>query len=173
VLACIDVSYRDDVAHAGCLLFRTWADATPAQEVLAITSPIAPYSPGEFFRRELPPILDLLARIDVPLETIIVDGYVWLAGQGPGLGAHLYAALRESIPIVGVAKTAWTRAADARAPATHAMVPVVRGTSTRPLFVTSVGIDVTESAALVARMHGPHRLPTLLKAVDRLVREAQ
>ena len=52
------------------------------------------------------------------------------------------------------------------------MVPVLRGKSTRPLFVTSAGIDVQKSAELVAQMHGAHRLPTLLKAVDQLVRAA-
>ncbi len=172
MLGCIDVSYGDDVAHAGCLLFRGWADAAATREVLASTPLAASYRPGEFFRRELPPILDLLARIDEPLETIVIDGYVWLAGRGPGLGAHLYEALEGRIPIVGVAKTAWNMPPDPDEPEAHATVPVVRGNSTRPLFVTSAGIDVTKSAELVARMHGPHRLPTLLKAVDRLVRAA-
>jgi deoxyribonuclease V len=49
---------------------------------------------------------------------------------------------------------------------------VVRGTEAkRPLYVTAAGVGVDQAAAWVRSMHGPHRLPTLLKRVDRLCRE--
>jgi len=35
-----------------------------------------------------------------------------------------------------------------------------------------VGVDSQAAAACIQRMHGPSRLPTLLKRVDRLCREA-
>jgi deoxyribonuclease V len=37
-----------------------------------------------------------------------------------------------------------------------------------PLFVTAIGMDVADAAALVRGMHGAHRIPTLLGWVDRL-----
>ena len=63
---------------------------------------------------------------------------------------------------IGVAKTAYRGAAFAER--------VLRGTSQSPLFVTGVGIEASEAAALVAAMHGPHRIPTLLRRVDQLAR---
>jgi deoxyribonuclease V len=126
--------------------------------------------PGELYRRELPPILAVLAQVTAPLQAILVDGYVWLSGHGPGLGAHLYQALDARVAVVGVAKTAWTPPAAADEPAAHRVVPVTRGTSGRPLYVTAVGMDPDVAASQVARMHGAHRIPTLVKAVDSLVR---
>jgi deoxyribonuclease V len=51
-------------------------------------------------------------------------------------------------------------------------VPIVRGISRQPLFVTTIGTDVAAAAAAVLGMHGAHRIPTLLKRVDRLARDA-
>ena len=69
-----------------------------------------------------------------------------------------------TVAVVGVAKTRFAGAADA--------VAVCRGGSRSPLFVTAVGVDVQEAAQKVAAMHGPYRLPTLLKRVDQLARTA-
>jgi len=49
---------------------------------------------------------------------------------------------------------------------------VRRGESGSPLFVTAVGIDVALAAQEVRRMHGPYRVPTLLRAVDQLARQS-
>jgi deoxyribonuclease V len=66
------------------------------------------------------------------------------------------------IPVVGVAKTAFRTA-------THAL-PVRRGTSTRPLYVTAAGMSTVDAALLVTEMAGTHRIPTALKQVDALAR---
>ncbi|MBS2015422.1 MAG: endonuclease V [Deltaproteobacteria bacterium] len=172
MLACLDVAYDDTRAHAGCLVFHDWGDSRAHAEHVSTTPLAAPYVPGAFFERELPPMLDVLSRVKEPLEAIVVDGYVWLSGKGKGLGAHLFEALGERVPIVGVAKNEWTRPALPGEDRAHRCIPIVRGASTRPLFVTSTGVDVEVAAARIASMHGPHRLPTLLKAVDALVRAA-
>jgi deoxyribonuclease V len=49
-------------------------------------------------------------------------------------------------------------------------MPVLRGQSRRPLFVGAAGMDPVTAAALVRSMHGPDRLPTLLRRVDQLAR---
>jgi deoxyribonuclease V len=47
---------------------------------------------------------------------------------------------------------------------------VFRGGSGSPLFVTAVGVDAAEAVRDIKRMHGAHRVPTLLRLVDRLAR---
>jgi deoxyribonuclease V len=170
VLACVDVNYLEGTAIAGCLLFEAWTDAQAVDHVVATVGPVSPYRSGQFFLRELPAILAVLKRVDMPLEAIVVDGYVWLAGAKPGLGARLHASLDHRVPVVGVAKTAWSGIPDdGDASDDRRAIPVRRGRSAKPLFVTAAGIDVGLAAKLVAQMHGEHRIPTLLKAVDSLV----
>lgn len=163
-LAAVDVDYRVRGAVAGCVLFDAWAAAVPARELIARADQVEPYVPGELYRRELPLLAQVLAGVGAPLEVVIVDGQVWLDGAGrEGLGAHLWHALGARTAVVGVAKTRY-----AGAPA----IEILRGGSGSPLFITAVGMDATEAAERVRGMHGEHRLPTLLKRVDRLCREA-
>lgn len=161
---CLDVDYRADHAIAACLLFADWGDATPTQELVAHIDRIEPYVPGQFYRRELPCLLAVLAKAPMPPTLIVVDGYVWLDGAGkPGLGAHLYAALGEQMPVVGVAKKPFHSATAAQ---------VRRAGADKLLYVTAVGVALPEAAAAIAGMHGAHRIPTLLKRVDQLCRQA-
>ena len=150
--------HADSVVTA-CVGFDAWTDAMAAREhVVRSASPAAAYEPGRFFERELPYLLAALASFG-EVELAIVDGYVWLGGTTRGLGAHLHEAVK--VPGVGVAKTAYA-GSDALA--------VVRGESARPLFVTAAGIDAAVAAKHVAAMHGPFRIPTLLKRADSLAR---
>jgi len=120
----------------------------------------APYRPGQFYLRELPPLRAVLDGAG-PLDLLVIDGYADLDPAGrPGLGAHLHAEL--GVPVVGVAKTAFRTA-------THA-IAVRRGASARPLFMTAAGIPVEQAARLVRDMAGPFRLPDALRRVDALAR---
>ena len=165
-MICIDVDYRDDHAIAAGVLFRDWAEETPAREIVERIDGVEPYIPGQFFRRELPCLLALLARVGEPIDLVVIDGYVWLADEAhPGLGGHLYEALGRTTPVVGVAKTCFRSATLA--------VAVKRGAeATRALFVTAAGVGVEEAARHVGAMHGSHRVPTLLKRVDSACRQA-
>ena len=86
------------------------------------------------------------------LELLVAAGIV---------GARLYHALDGKVPVIGVAKT-WFKGGKA--------LEVFRGKSKRPLFVTAAGITDEEAAAHVREMHGPDRIPTLLRRVDQLSR---
>ncbi len=106
---------------------------------------VAEYQPGSFYRRELPCILALLREHGLALEVIVIDGFVHLDGVAePGLGQHLHDALRGEVAVIGVAKRAFR--------------------------------DIGERFALhrtreaIARMHGEHRLPALLKLADQVCR---
>lgn len=163
MIFCVDVDYQTGVATTAIVGFQDWPDACPSSEaVYRSHAEAAPYEPGQFYKRELPCILDALQRVRAPIETVVVDGYVWLGPERPGLGARLHAALGGGVAVVGVAKRSFHGATDA--------VPVTRGESQQPLLVTAVGMDAQAAAAHLRQMHGAFRLPTLLKHVDRLAR---
>ncbi len=43
--------------------------------------------------------------------------------------------------------------------------------SIKPLFITSIGIDLEEATKLIKNMNGQNRIPTLLKKLDTLTKE--
>jgi deoxyribonuclease V len=166
MFACVDVDYRrEGTAFAACVVFDAWsAEAAVETRVVRIDA-VEAYTPGEFFRRELPCLIRVIAEVAARLEVVVVDGYVTLDPQGrSGLGLRLYEALGQSVAVIGVAKTHF-------ATATHAL-PLLRGDSRVPLWITSTGFAPEVAAAHVHAMHGHHRIPTLLRQVDRLARAA-
>lgn len=164
MIAAVDVYYHPSGGATAALLgFRRWCARDGETDLRKYLPRVQPYEPGHFFVRELPCLLLVLEKAVQRLETVIVDGYVWLAPDDrPGLGAHLYQALGSEIPIVGVAKSAFRGSNNAHL--------VLRGRSRKPLYVTAVGMDPLVAANHVASMHGSHRIPTMLKRVDRLCR---
>jgi deoxyribonuclease V len=157
----VDVHYlRPGGARAAAVVA---ADATFARvlaERVAVVPEVAPYSPGEFYRRELPPLRAVAGGI-AGLGLLMVDGYADLDPDGrPGLGAHAHAEF--GTPVIGVAKTGFRTA-------THA-IPVLRGTSARPVLVTAAGMRRADAAELVRLMAGRFRLPDALRRADQLAR---
>jgi deoxyribonuclease V len=167
MLACVDVHYHPDLmATVALVFFEDWSSPTPIDAAIHTMPCDADYEPGNFYKLELPCILSVLEKQTGVLPgLIIIDGYVWLTDDDgkpkPGLGAHLFKALGETVSVIGVAKS---RFKDAPA------VEILRGTSAQPLFITAAGIEVGEAAQLIKDMHGDHRLPTLIKLADQLAR---
>ncbi len=163
MIACFDVFYGHSGATAACVLFHDWPDPAPAQEVVRTFWPVAPYEPGQFYRRELPPLLGILGELPERPGIVIIDGYVWLDASGRrGLGAHLHDALGGQTAVIGVAKSPFEGAPS---------VALLRGTSRTALFVTAAGLSAEEASQHIAAMSGPFRIPTLLKRVDQLSRK--
>jgi deoxyribonuclease V len=159
VLCCLDVDYQPTGVTTACVGFEDWIDDVGAIElVMRSRGAAAAYQPGAFFERELPYLRAALERMPA-MEAILVDAYVWLAPDRPGLGKHLHDAT--GVAIVGVAKTHFA-GSDA--------IEVVRGTSARPLYVTAIGVAPAVAADRVRAMHGDHRIPTLIRRVDALAR---
>ncbi len=159
MIACVDVDYGPTCVTAACVGFDAWSDEVAAIElVVRSQGAAAAYQPGAFYERELPYLLAVLERMPV-LDLVVIDGYVWLGADEPGLGWHLHAARGASV--VGVAKTRYA-GADA--------IDIVRGDSARPLHVTAVGIEPAVAAEHVRGMHGDFRIPTLLRRADALAR---
>lgn len=162
MIAIFDVDYKDDQANAACVVANSWVAKEPLRSYAKGIEGIAAYEPGAFYKRELPCLLSLIEDITEPIDYYVIDGYVWL-GDKPGLGAYLYHATGEKIPVIGVAKTKFHANFKAQA--------LIRGQSKNPIFITSAGIDVADSTNLVSTMDGENRLPTLLKLVDQLCRQ--
>jgi deoxyribonuclease V len=157
----VDVHYLDDgAARAAAVGAHDRDFSLIAWTRAAMVTAGAPYVPGEFYLRELPPLRAVIP-VCGELSLIMVDGYVDLDPDGrPGLGAHVHAEF--GVPVIGVAKAAFRDASHA--------AKVFRGNSSRPLFVTAAGMTVTEAASVVSEMAGHFRIPDALKLADRLAR---
>ena len=159
--AAVDVHYlRTGGARAAAVLAADAVFGHVLAERTAVLPRVAPYRPGEFYLRELPPLRAVLDGLS-GLGLLVIDGYADLDPSGrPGLGAHAHAEF--GIPVIGVAKSRFLTA-------THA-VPVLRGASLRPLFVTAARMPSADAADLVRRMAGQYRLPDALRRADTLAR---
>jgi deoxyribonuclease V len=108
-----DVHYFSEYAIAAGVLFKSWESSNIEQLITVKIDTIEPYQSGQFYKRELPCLLGLLEKIEVRLDTIIVDGFVHLdANKKAGLGKYLYDALADKVVIIGVAKNAYNDAMD-------------------------------------------------------------
>lgn len=127
------------------------------------TDRVSEYEPGQFYKRELPCILELLNTLEHFPDIIVIDGYVTLGSdEKPGLGKRLYDAIEGKAIVIGVAKT--------RFQDTPESAEVYRGDSKRPLYVTAIGIELSQAKGFIQDMFGEHRIPLLLKQVDRLTK---
>ncbi|WP_433778086.1 endonuclease V [Flavobacterium anhuiense] len=166
MILAFDTYYFDQKAKTVCLEFSEWNEGKNFKIHSETIDNVAEYIPGEFYKRELPCILSLLNQIDLSkVEAIVVDGFVYLNDELKyGLGGYLYEKLNKEIPIIGVAKTNFTSIEKNKK-------ALFRGDSKKPLYITSIGIDLDEAYKKVEGMHGEFRMPTLLKELDRLTKE--
>lgn len=164
-IAFVDVHYEGMGARAACVVVESWEAESPESTYVADIETVKPYEPGKFYLRELPGLVAVLGLLPSLPETVVVDGYVWLSVGRPGLGAHLYESLGRRAAIVGIAKTAF-----AGIESWPGVVPVLRGTSRSPLFVSAAGMEPEEAANNVRRMAGESRIPEIVKMTDQLSR---
>lgn len=163
MIACLDVHYNDDYACAAAVVFNDWSATGSIKEYSEVVQWNKKYEPGKFYRRELEPLLKVIEKIAEPIRLYVIDAYCYLStDHSPGLGAHLYKALNEQIPIVGVAKNKFKNTDHAE--------EVFRGQSGKPLYVTSAGVSQVHAASNIAAMTGKFRIPDFLKIVDQKAR---
>jgi len=166
MIACFDVHYFDDHANAAAVVFEKWSDNLALDSAVIRCDAAEQYKAGEFYKRELYPLRTLIAQLKHPVQTFVIDAYCHLSQDGdPGLGQYLHDHLSKKSTVIGVAKN--------RFRATSHAVELLRGQSSRPLFVTAVGIDYQDAAGHIESMHGENRIPTQLKLVDRLSRDGK
>ena len=165
MILAIDVYYTDNTAKAVGVLFE-WEAAAPMQTIIEYVDEVQEYIPGEFYKRELPCIEALLAKIGTSmLDTVIIDGHIYVDNNGTyGLGGRTFELLERKIPVIGVAKTGFHTNKET-------VVEVLRGESKNPLHVSAIGMEVALAAARIKAMHGSYRIPDILKKLDMVTKE--
>lgn len=164
MILAIDVYYIERKAKVVGILFE-WDDTHPQHTIITEVEKVEEYTSGQFYKRELPCILQLIQNIDITnIECIIVDGHVYVHNNlNLGLGGHLYHALQENVPIIGVAKKSFIDTE-------QVSFPIYRGTSKSPLYISTIGYDIEKAKQNIKTMYGDFRIPTLLKELDRITK---
>lgn len=150
----MDVQYGETNCAAG-LVYDSWDSKNPRASTRVSIGTVGEYVPGEFYRRELAPLLEVVKQFSP--ATLVIDGYVQLP-ERPGLGRHLHDAT--GLPVLGIAKKRFEGVPDSWG--------VLRGRSEKPLWVTSIGVD--NPLEIVRNLPGKHRRPDWVVAVDQLAR---
>lgn len=161
--AVLDVHYARGEAHAACVVFEAWSDAAAAETFRTEVSDVQPYRPGRFFERELDPLMAVLELSGERFSHIVIDGFVHLKDGKRALGGHLHEALPFPAVVIGVAKNPLAVA--------DRFAPIFRGRSAKALYVSAIGCSLDEACRAIVGMHGPYRIPTLLRLADRIARE--
>jgi len=146
MLLAIDVHYKENYAKVIGVLFNL-EDKEPYQIISDTITNVAPYEPGQFYKRELPCLLKLIKHnILSKIDIIIVDGHVYIDNDFKlGLGGYLYNELDQKIPVIGVAKRSFHNTEDVTK-------KIFRGQSKNPLFVSSIGVDLKTASDIVKNL---------------------
>ena len=161
----IDVHYKETYAKTVLLFFENWQSETASKIVTHSTHEVLDYEPGAFYKRELPCIMNALKEVSLEaLETIIVDGHVYVDNDGKyGLGGHLYEALEKKFPIIGVAKTSFQSNKET-------VVEILRGESKNSSMFFATGLNKEVAANHIQNMFGDYLLVFLLKLINQLAK---
>lgn len=168
---------RQETARAAAALL-SFPALEPLEEVTAERPVAFPYIPGLFSFREIPPLLDALAKLRQSADLFLCDGQGYAHPRRFGLACHLGVLL--DLPAIGIAKTilvgrhdplpaergAWRPLVDAgevvgAALRTHAGV--------RPVYV-SVGhrVSLETAIGIVLQAAPRYRLPEPLRRAHGL-----
>jgi deoxyribonuclease V len=186
----IDTYYYKDRAKTVGVIFNEWTDDSPEKIITSWLSSdkYGPYIPGEFYKRELPCIMNLLDKVPdiLDYDAIILDGLARLpiineSDPVEGLGVHLEKALDEKYPnfrnnnphdkdkiygpaIIGVAKSPFSGCDK-----DSGIVKLYRGQAKTPLYINTTWFKESASKAgeNIKSMAGDYRIPKLLKILDK------
>lgn len=173
-----------DRVRAMAVLLDATDRRRPPATALVEGVPAFPYVPGFLGFREIPTLLDALAKLPMPPELILVDGHGVSHPRGCGSATHLGVVL--DVPTIGVAKSILVGQMEGElgteAGSTAPLVWKGRRIATvlrskrgvRPLFI-STGHRVSQETALrhVLDWLAGYRLPEPTRLADRLAGEAR
>ncbi len=177
----LDVSVRCEQGRAAVVVWHVGRQQV--LESLVVEGYVSfPYVPGLLSFREVPLLMEALARLRTIPDVLMVDGQGLAHPRRCGLATHLGVLFDH--PALGVAKSRLVGKHDAPAPEKGSWAPlydngeeigaVVRTrTGVRPVYV-SVGHRITleEAIALTLRCTTRYRLPEPTRLADQLSRKA-
>jgi deoxyribonuclease V len=177
-VAGIDASYKD-VSRAAVVVLA-FPSLEVVEQVEAIRKTTFPYVPGLLSFREVPAVLDALAKLTVLPDVLMCDGQGYAHPRRLGLASHLGVYLNR--PSVGCAKSRLIGRYEEPGPNRGDRSPLVdhgevigavlrTKPRTNPLFV-SVGhlLDLETAVELVLRCLRGYRLPEPTRLADKLTR---
>jgi deoxyribonuclease V len=166
MIIALDVHYKDDGSAKSVGTLFDWSDVLPKEILIEYINETDEYIPGEFYKRELPCLLKIIEKVNInDLEAIVIDGYVYIDNDKRfGLGGHLWQALNKQIPIIGVAKNFYHGN-------TETVKQIYRGKSKKPLYISSIGLELDMVSDFIIQMPGEFRMPDLLKQLDTITKE--
>lgn len=179
----VDVAYDDarDVVAAAAVALDARTRAV-VDEATAVGQVSFPYVPGLLAFREIPTVLDALARLTRTPDLVVCDGYGLAHPRRFGLASHL--GVLTGLPTIGVAKNPFTFRYEPPGPDRGATSPLLDGAEevgralrtqkgVKPVFV-SVGhrIDLDRACAHTLHLAADYRLPETTRAADSLCRRA-
>ncbi|MEV5123165.1 endonuclease V [Streptomyces decoyicus] len=182
-VAGVDVAYDDarNVVAAAAVALDARTRAV-VDEATAVGQVSFPYVPGLLAFREIPTVLDALARLTRTPDLVVCDGYGLAHPRRFGLASHL--GVLTGLPTIGVAKNPFTFRYEPPGPDRGATSPLLDGAEevgralrtqkgVKPVFV-SVGhrIDLDRACAHTLHLAAAYRLPETTRAADSLCRRA-
>lgn len=171
----LDVSYRENLAYAACVLYR---DGKVVETAVAATEIEFPYVPGLLAFREIPALISALDKINGTADVILVDGQGLAHPRRFGLACHV--GLLTGLPTAGIAKSHLFGEAlsiprkagtyDWLVHKQNVVGAIVRtNTRTKPLFVSAGHrILLSECIKICFELACGSRLPEPLQIADRL-----
>lgn len=173
-----DVFYNEELnsAHIAAIAISDWSSDTIIKSWEIDKNGIdCEYIPGQFYKREMPCLIDLWKQIDdndkSQISTIIVDGFYDIWNGKSGLGHHFHDWLTENgydVEVVGIAKSPCRETSEFT-------LPVYRTEESKTskcrsaLWVNGSNMS-NDYQTKVLNMSGKYRIPTMIKAVDKLSR---
>lgn len=101
IVAGVDVSYRQDLAK--CCYIAMNKDFEILEKKVLFTKANFPYIPTYFYYREGPIILEILDRVKIPPNILLIDGNGLLHPRGLGIATLI--GIKTNLPTIGVVKS--------------------------------------------------------------------
>ena len=184
-IAGLDVAYAVDESRvAGAVTVLDADTLEPVETATALRPVDFPYIPGLLAFREIPALLDALAKLElqhVP-DVLVCDGYGLAHPRRFGLASHL--GVLTGIPTFGVAKTPFIGEYDAPGPERGDAADLREGgevigrvlrtrSGTKPVFVSAGHrIGLAAATELTLRLTPRYRLPETTRQADHASRAA-
>ncbi|KOR38652.1 deoxyribonuclease V [Planktothricoides sp. FACHB-1370] len=178
-VAGVDVSYSaDDTIAKAAVVVLSFPDLQLCDQAIACGPTTFPYIPGFLSFREVPPVLDALAKLTICPDLLLCDGHGLAHPRRFGLACHL--GVLTNIPTIGVAKSRYIGQHDPLGEKRGSWQPlidqgeivgaVVRSrTGVQPIYV-SIGhrLDLATAIDYVLQCTPKYRLPETTRQADQL-----